>query len=148
MNDTNKPPPEAIIDESKNVKCGLTYWLEKESPSEELFIKLRQTADDLADDLWPDLLQLITKKKIKSKSDINPLEILLENVDTNPKFKKFVDAASTVPDWCDWKQLNRAQNLHQRLSIGFAYVLGLCTLVGGFGCPEINKVLISSRYCS
>jgi len=124
----------------------LEYYLERKSPSEDLFNKLRQTADDVADDLWPDLLQLITKKKIRSKSDINPLEILLENADTNPKFKHFVDAASTVPNWCDWDRINRAQSLHQRLAIGFAYVLGICTLVGGFGCPEINKVLISSRY--
>ncbi len=110
---------------------------------------LRQSGDDLADELWPDLLQLITKKRKEtkgaSKSEVNPLEILLENVETNPKFKKFIEAASAVPDWCDWRRLNRAQNLHQRLAIGFAYVLGICTLVGGFGCPEINKVLISSR---
>ena len=73
-----KPPSEAIIAESKSVKCGLEFWLEHESPSEELFMTLRQTADDLADDLWPDLLQLITKKR-KSNSAMNPLEILLEN---------------------------------------------------------------------
>lgn len=145
-----KPPSDAIIAESKSVKCGLEFWLEHQSPSEELFMTLRQTADDLADELWPDLLQLITEKKKRNKSKstqskVNPLEILLENVETNPKFKKFIDSASTVPDWCDWKRLNCAQNLHQRLAIGFAYVLGICTLVGGFGCPEINKVLISSR---
>ena len=141
-----KQPQTAIIEETKKRKCGLLYYLEHNSPSDALFDKLGQTGDKLADDLWPDLLKLITKKNIKSEQQMDPLEILLENVDSNPKFKAFINQAATIPDWCSFTQFYTAQKMHIRLCLPLSYVLGICTLVGGFGCPEINRVLISSRF--
>eukprot|EP00484_Ammonia_sp_Unknown_P025735 CAMPEP_0197035346 /NCGR_PEP_ID=MMETSP1384-20130603/13180_1 /TAXON_ID=29189 /ORGANISM="Ammonia sp." /LENGTH=473 /DNA_ID=CAMNT_0042465401 /DNA_START=175 /DNA_END=1596 /DNA_ORIENTATION=+ len=141
-----KQPQDCVVEESKRVKCGLLYYLERDSPSTELFDKLAQTGDAMADDLWPDLLKLVTQKNLSSKAEVDPLDILLENVNINPKFKRFVDKLSELPSWANLDDLSKATKFHQRLSLPFSYVLAICTLVGGFGCPEINKVLISSRY--
>lgn len=136
-------PKNQIIASTKTEKCGFIVYLERNSPNNALMDKLKKMGDAEADQIWPDLWNLIRRKKYVN---MDAVDVLLENVDSNPKFKRFVERVSSIPRWCDFDKLENAQKLHQRYCILFSYVLAVCTLVGGFGCPQINKVLISSRY--
>jgi len=53
---------------------------------------------------------------------------------------------STVPAWVDWDMIKQGQMMF-RPSTCLAHIFSLTfTLLGGFSIPELNKILISSRY--
>ena len=73
------------------------------------------------------------------------LDILLMNKN-NPKYSKLFESIESVPKWCNYDDICLAQYFHMSMYLLISYCLSIFTLVGGFGCPSINKVLISSRY--
>lgn len=53
---------------------------------------------------------------------------------------------STVPAWVDWEIINQGQKMFCAATYG-SHILSLTfTLLGGFYIPELNDILISSRY--
>lgn len=53
---------------------------------------------------------------------------------------------STVPAWVDWEMIHQGQKMFRAATYG-SHILSLTfTLLGGFYIPELNDILISSRY--
>ena len=61
-----------IILNTKRIKFGFTYYLEKKSPSNEIMNELLLKGDNLADNACKDILKYLTKIKYKNK---NPVDI-------------------------------------------------------------------------
>ncbi|KIX02077.1 uncharacterized protein Z518_08016 [Rhinocladiella mackenziei CBS 650.93] len=77
--------------------------------------------------------------KPKPKRDLYLL--LRDNVDRHEKLKQFWDEVTTVPDWVDWDQIARGQDVFYRY--GGATMTGLAyqSLLGGMGANRVVEVL-------
>lgn len=76
---------------------------------------------------------------IKAKRDLYLL--LRDNVDKNEKLKRLWDEVNDVPDWVDWEQISRGQDVFYRY--GGATLTGLAyqSLLGGMGANRVVEVL-------
>jgi hypothetical protein len=76
---------------------------------------------------------------LKTERDLYIL--LRENVDKSDKLKQLWDEVNTVPDWVDWDQIARGQEVFYRY--GGATLTGLAyqSLLGGMGANRVVEVL-------
>ncbi|KAJ3298010.1 putative E3 ubiquitin-protein ligase [Borealophlyctis nickersoniae] len=56
--------------------------------------------------------------------------------------------AERVPDWVDWKQIERGQEIYWRHAGAIGVVLLHATLAGGFANPRVNTTLLETGYLS
>eukprot|EP01084_Bolivina_argentea_P055336 101459_1 len=138
-------PADAIIPSTEKTKLGIKYYMENKTPTDDIFDKLLLKEDKLCDNMYVELLKLLPLTKYKN---VTPVQIILTEAenDKNSIFADFVDNISKVPDWVNFDTIAAGQNFYISKFIIITYILGLGTLVGGFSCPSINKILISSRY--
>ena len=61
-------------------------------------------------------------------------------------FRRFYDEVTTVPAWVDWDAIARGQEVFVRYAGAAELALLHLSLVGGFGAPKINKVLMATGY--
>lgn len=82
---------------------------------------------------------LSSDAKTKPKRDLYAL--LKENHDRHPKLKKLWDQVTDIPDWVDWDQIARGQDVFYRY--GGATLTGLAyqSLLGGMGANRVVEVL-------
>lgn len=75
----------------------------------------------------------------KSKKDL--YTILRDNKNQHPKLQQLWDEATNVPDWVDWEQIARGQDVFYRY--GGATLTGLAfqSLLGGMGANRVVEVL-------
>lgn len=75
----------------------------------------------------------------KPKRDL--FVLLRDNVGRHPKLKQLWDEVTTVPDWVDWDQIARGQDVFYRY--GSATLTGLAyqSLLGGMGANRVVEVL-------
>ncbi|EHY57665.1 hypothetical protein HRR90_002259 [Exophiala dermatitidis] len=75
----------------------------------------------------------------KPKRDLYLL--LQANVDKDPKLQQLWDEVTTIPDWVDWDQIARGQDVFYRY--GGANLTGLAfqSLLGGMGANRVVEVL-------
>jgi len=52
----------------------------------------------------------------------------------------------TVPEWVDWEMIKYGQSMFRPATLGLHILSLTFTLLGGFSIPELNEILISSRY--
>ena len=137
--------PLSSINSSKKCKLGISYHLEHKTPKDSIFDKLLTETDPICDEIYIKLLKLLPLTKYKT---MDPLDIILAEAENDPnsEFATFINKISKLPEWVDFEKIEKGQNFHISKYITITYILGLGTLVGGFSCPEINKILISSRY--
>ncbi|GFF81387.1 latex clearing protein [Aspergillus udagawae] len=97
---------------------------------------------------WTDLHrsaeQLHTTKNEESTSTPakRDLYVLLEkHHDDDLKIKEFWDEINTVPDWVDWEQINRAQEVFYRYGMPVLNVLTFQSLLGGMGSGRVVETL-------
>ncbi|KAJ3054702.1 hypothetical protein HK097_001045 [Rhizophlyctis rosea] len=65
-----------------------------------------------------------------------------------PEELAFMDEARRIPNWVDWAQIRRGQEVFWRHTASMCMVLLYGTLAGGFSNPRINKTLVSTGYLS
>ena len=83
-------------------------------------------------------------------ADADTLAVVLERArsdgpDGEP-FRRLVDDAATPPAWIDWASLARGQEVFVRYAGAAELSLLHLSLIGGFGAPKINKVLMATGY--
>lgn len=85
------------------------------------------------DEIKPD------SKPPKLKRDLYAL--LRDNHDQHPKLEQLWDEVNTIPDWVDWEQIARGQDVFYRY--GGATLTGLAyqSLLGGMGANRVVEVL-------
>lgn len=88
------------------------------------------------DDKKPDIA---TTEPAPPKRDLYAL--LKDNADQEPKLKQLWDDINTVPDWVDWDQIARGQDVFYRY--GGAALTGLAyqSLLGGMGAARVVETL-------
>ncbi|KAI8358770.1 hypothetical protein B0O80DRAFT_526551 [Mortierella sp. GBAus27b] len=117
-------------------------WTEKHLSVSQLE-PLRRLGDKLADEA----LEVL---KIKPGQDA--YKALLEYVarpeheQESPAPRLLVEQLTTVPDWVDWEQVRRGQQVMWKYIYFISHVLLHFSLVGGFSAPKITKVLTSTGY--
>ncbi|KAG0214789.1 hypothetical protein BGX28_001424 [Mortierella sp. GBA30] len=119
-------------------------WTENHLPASRLE-PLRSLGDTLADDAMEAL-------HINAGEDA--LQALLaytarpEHEQSSPAPRELLKQVVTIPDWVDWNQLQRGQQVYWRYCLFISHVLLHFSLAGGFAIPKITKVLNSTGYLS
>jgi len=77
----------------------------------------------------------------KSKPKRDLYELLKDNHEKHPKLQELWDQVNTIPDWVDWDQIARGQDVFYRY--GGATLTGLAfqSLLGGMGANRVVEVL-------
>ncbi|KAJ9381847.1 hypothetical protein DTO063F5_5974 [Paecilomyces variotii] len=117
-------------------------WTELHRSSEELR-PLTVSWDKLADECI-DIINGMPSgpsdtSKNPCKRDIYAL--LSANVDKNAKLKEFWTEINTVPEWVDWEQIKRGQDVFYRYAIPIIIALAFQSLLGGMGAPRVVETL-------
>ncbi|GFF40007.1 latex clearing protein [Aspergillus udagawae] len=124
-------------------------WTDLHRSAEQLR-PLMFTYDKLADDCLQRLNEISpvpgrdTTKNEESTSTPakRDLYVLLEkHHDDDLKIKEFWDEINTVPDWVDWEQINRAQEVFYRYGMPVLNVLTFQSLLGGMGSGRVVETL-------
>ncbi|KAG0361400.1 hypothetical protein BG005_008416 [Podila minutissima] len=119
-------------------------WTEKHFPASRLE-PLRQVGDLLADnalaalDVNPGQNALAALREYTAQ----PVE---EQVSDAPRL--LMQQLMTVPDWVDWAQVQRGQEVYWKYVLFISHALLHFSLAGGFSIPKITKVLNSTGYLS
>ncbi|KFH63216.1 hypothetical protein MVEG_10627 [Podila verticillata NRRL 6337] len=119
-------------------------WTEKHFPASRLE-PLRQVGDVLADNALAALnvkpgqdalvaLREYTAQPIKEQTSEAP-RLLMQQL-------------MTVPEWVNWAQVQRGQEVYWKYVLFISHVLLHFSLAGGFSIPKITKVLNSTGYLS
>ncbi|KAF9360132.1 hypothetical protein BGX34_007924 [Mortierella sp. NVP85] len=122
---------------------GTTYtWTDNHLPASRL-APLRRVGDELADNALEAL-------KIKSGEDAYKALLAYvsrpEHEQESPAPGLLMKQLMTVPEWVDWDQVARGQQVFWRYCIFINQILLYNSLAGGFIAPGINKVLTSTGY--
>ncbi|OAX84559.1 hypothetical protein ACJ72_01078 [Emergomyces africanus] len=67
--------------------------------------------------------------------------LLRDNADQDEKLAKLWNQVNTVPDWVDWDQIERGQEVFYRYGIPALNALGFESLLGGMGAGRIVETL-------
>ncbi|KAK3821707.1 MAG: hypothetical protein J3Q66DRAFT_427315 [Benniella sp.] len=125
--------------------CGQTItWSENHLPASRLE-PLRRIGDELAD-------KALEALKIKAGQDA--YKVLLayvsrpEHEQESPAPRLLMKQVMTVPEWVDWEQVRRGQQVFWRYCLFIHHILLHFSLTGGFSLPKITKVLTSTGYLS
>ncbi|KAF9195432.1 hypothetical protein BGZ51_000006 [Haplosporangium sp. Z 767] len=148
--ESRRKAPFAAITESLKPGEQFNYWgnaitwTDNHIPASKLE-PLRKIGDELADDA----LEIL-----KAKPGQDALELLREytarpeNEQESPAPRKLMEHLVTVPEWVDWEQIRRGQEVYWRYCLFISHALLHYSLAGGFAIPNISKVLSSTGYLS
>ena len=111
---------------------------------------LGEEALDALNDLYPpestvshatDLAEKPSDPSAKTKPKRDLYILLRDNHDKHPKLQELWDQVNDVPDWVDWDQIERGQDVFYRY--GGATLTGLAyqSLLGGMGANRVVEVL-------
>ncbi|KIV97906.1 hypothetical protein PV10_01606 [Exophiala mesophila] len=78
-------------------------------------------------------------KPPKLKRDL--YAVLRDNHDKHPKLQELWDEVNTVPDWVDWEQIARGQDVFYRYGAATLTGLAYQSLLGGMGANRVVEVL-------
>ncbi|KAI1611671.1 hypothetical protein EDD37DRAFT_425146 [Exophiala viscosa] len=150
------PNPFRRRDENTRTCWGYTFQLTPEHLTPEQAHPMKYTYDVLGEECYEILNQISppveTAKdplqglddngrpiQLKAKRDLYIL--LRDNKDKHEKLKQLWDEVTTVPDWVDWEQIARGQDVFYRY--GGATLTGLAyqSLLGGMGANRVVEVL-------
>ncbi|KAF8947337.1 hypothetical protein BGZ47_009524 [Haplosporangium gracile] len=119
-------------------------WTEKHLPASRLE-PLRMIGDVLADNAL---------EALQVKTGEDALKALREYT-ARPKSEQeslapglLMKQLMTVPEWVDWDQVKRGQEVYWRYCFFISHALLHFSLAGGFAIPKITKVLNSTGYLS
>ncbi|KAF9891475.1 hypothetical protein FE257_003941 [Aspergillus nanangensis] len=111
------------------------------------------TYDKLVDDCLERLEVLAPSKNYQHRSDAVPIEgapklpkrdifsLVKHHAKDDPKIQQLWDEINTVPEWVDWDQIKRGQEVFFRYGMPILNVLSFESLLGGMGSPRIVETL-------
>ncbi|KAF9890523.1 hypothetical protein FE257_005928 [Aspergillus nanangensis] len=67
--------------------------------------------------------------------------LLRDNYESAPKLKELWAEINTVPDWVDWDQIKRGQDVYWRYLLPFTTSLTFQSLLGGMGAIRVGETL-------
>ncbi|KAF9885041.1 hypothetical protein FE257_000772 [Aspergillus nanangensis] len=110
-------------------------WTDEHCPASEFEPWIR-SCDSLADECNEILDESLGPSKGQDR-----YALLKENCESNPKLKELWTQINTVPEWVDWDQIQRGQNLFWRYLIPITNVLTFESLLGGMGAIRVGETL-------
>ncbi|KAL4919833.1 hypothetical protein BDW62DRAFT_34811 [Aspergillus aurantiobrunneus] len=113
-------------------------WTDKHRPGSELDPWTR-TWDTLADEANERLDALPAPAEDPSKRDRYGL--LRDNHAGDPRLEELWTQINTVPEWVDWEQIERGQDLFWRHLIPITNALTFVSLLGGMGAIRVGEIL-------
>ncbi|KAF3395956.1 hypothetical protein F1880_006623 [Penicillium rolfsii] len=116
------------------------HWTELHQSSEELHPMI-QTYDSLADECVQILNSLPTGENEDRPFKKDLYGLLKKHADENPKLKELWDEVNTVPEWVNWEQIQRGQDVFFRYGVPILNVLGFESLLGGMGAMRVVETL-------
>ncbi|RPA97113.1 hypothetical protein L873DRAFT_1810170 [Choiromyces venosus 120613-1] len=121
---------------------GHTYVPTLLHPTADILTTHQESWDTLADEALDLLTPLRTPSPTGSPSPKKDLYTTLqEHHDTHPTLSTLWEQVNTVPEWVDWDQISRGQDVFYRYS--GAMLIGLCymSLLGGMSASRVAEVL-------
>ncbi|KAL4821398.1 hypothetical protein BDW67DRAFT_180099 [Aspergillus spinulosporus] len=113
-------------------------WTPQHRPGSELAPWIR-TCDTLADEANEVLDSLPASSEDPTKRDRYAL--LRDNHARDPKLEELWNQINTVPEWVDWEQIQRGQDLFWRHLVPITNALTFVSLLGGMGAIRVGEVL-------
>ncbi|KAJ5646316.1 hypothetical protein N7490_002688 [Penicillium lividum] len=116
------------------------HWSDLHQSEEELR-PMAHTCDTLADEC----VKLLNKIPTNGGSD-KPFHkdlytLLKTHADEDPKLQELWTQVNTVPEWVDWKQIQRGQDVFFRYGVPILNVLSFESLLGGMGAIRVVETL-------
>ncbi|KAL4904971.1 hypothetical protein BDW74DRAFT_24684 [Aspergillus multicolor] len=113
-------------------------WTPQHQPGSVLNPWIR-TCDTLADEANEVLDSLPAPADDPSKRDRYAL--LRDNHASDPKLQELWNQINTVPEWVDWDQIQRGQDIFWRYLVPITNALTFVSLLGGMGAIRVGEIL-------
>ncbi|KAH8888359.1 hypothetical protein GQ53DRAFT_783842 [Thozetella sp. PMI_491] len=106
--------------------------------------------DELADECLDSLDKIASSHPAQAKADGAPpakhhhrdfYELLVQHKDSDPKLQELWQEVNTVPDWVDWDQIDRGQQMFYRYAAPSVISLTFQSLLGGMGADRVVETL-------
>ncbi|KAJ5831788.1 hypothetical protein N7474_000099 [Penicillium riverlandense] len=126
-------------------------WTDRHRPAEELQ-PMVQTCDSLADECVQRLNQLPSPDGETKTFKKDLYGLLKDHADEDPKLKELWTQVNTVPEWVDWDQIQRGQDVFYRYGLPILNVVGVGAIrvvetlarTGGFGAKVVRRRLLET----
>lgn len=137
---------------AKICKCwGYTFeWIDGLHSSVEQLHSIMLNYDKLVDECLDRLDEISPPGSARTEStgstDIKTpkrdlYSLLEKHAKDDPKLDELWSEINTVPDWVDWEQIKRGQEVFFRYGTPILNVLGFQSLLGGMGSPRVVETL-------
>ncbi|KAJ5669862.1 hypothetical protein N7462_010932 [Penicillium macrosclerotiorum] len=114
--------------------------------SEEQLRPMVSTYDSLADHCVQQLNKIPTEGDTDRPFKKDLYKLLKDHADEDPKLKELWEQVNTIPEWVDWDQIQRGQDVFFRYGLPILNVLGFESLLGGIAesnGPGLNILFLS-----
>ncbi|KAJ6034321.1 hypothetical protein N7499_001529 [Penicillium canescens] len=117
------------------------HWTDLHSSADDLR-PMAYTCDDLADEC----VELLNKIPTNDDSDKKTYKkdlygLLRDHAEEDPKLQELWTQINTVPEWVDWAQIQRGQDVFFRYGLPILNVLNFESLLGGMGAIRVVETL-------
>lgn len=99
------------------------------------------TCDTLADECVERLNKIPTDGDSDKPFHKDLYTLLKNHADEDPKLQELWTQVNTVPEWVDWKQIQRGQDVFFRYGLPILNVLSFESLLGGMGAIRVVETL-------
>ncbi|KAL1966663.1 hypothetical protein VTN77DRAFT_3860 [Rasamsonia byssochlamydoides] len=123
---------------------GWTFRWTALHPSAEALHQMKFTYDRLADDCLERLNKISPPKRRTAGETLERdlYALLRDNASRDDKLQELWDQVNTIPDWVDWEQIERGQEVFYRYGMANLSALPFQSLLGGMGAGRIAEVLV------
>ncbi|KAJ6107236.1 hypothetical protein N7523_008559 [Penicillium sp. IBT 18751x] len=116
------------------------HWTDLHSSADELR-PMAFTYDALADECVQILNQIPTDDDSDRPFKKDLYGLLRDHADKDPKLQELWTQVNTVPEWVDWEQIQRGQDVFFRYGVPILNVLSFESLLGGMGAIRVVETL-------
>ncbi|KAJ5651026.1 uncharacterized protein N7484_004749 [Penicillium longicatenatum] len=109
--------------------------------SEEELRPMAYTCDTLADECVEKLNKIPTDGDSDKPFHKDLYSLLKNHADEDPKLQELWTQINTVPEWVDWTQIQRGQDVFFRYGLAILNVLSFESLLGGMGATRVVETL-------
>ncbi|KAJ5547768.1 hypothetical protein N7513_005002 [Penicillium frequentans] len=109
--------------------------------SEEELRPMAYTCDTLADECVERLNKIPTDGDSDKPFHKDLYTLLKDHANEDPKLQELWTQVNTVPEWVDWKQIQRGQDVFFRYGLPILNVLSFESLLGGMGAIRVVETL-------
>ncbi|KAJ5925385.1 hypothetical protein N7454_008024 [Penicillium verhagenii] len=116
------------------------HWSDLHRSEEELR-PMAYTCDTLADECVEILNKIPTDGDADKPFHKDFYTLLKDHAGENPKLQELWAQVNTTPEWVDWKQIQRGQDVFFRYGLPILNVLSFESLLGGMGATRVVETL-------